>query len=155
MRRQKTYFPRDPSAPAPLTATATHRLMFSEVDMMTVAWNGNYLKFFELAHTELFNRLGLTFDAYKAANLAAPIVQLHVDYFTPLFLNELFTVQASLVWSDGARLNVEYKITHADGTIAATGYTVQMFVDIAARAPLMIVPDLYAALLKNWRAGSL
>ena len=119
--------------------------------MMTVAWNGNYPKFFELAHTELFNRLGLTFDAYKAAGLAAPIVQLHVDYFTPLFLNEVFTIQASLVWNEGARLNVEYKLTHADGSLAATGYTVQMFVDIQHRQPLMLVPELYAAVLIQWK----
>ena len=96
MRRSKSYFKTEPGAPAPLSVTIRRHLAFSEVDAMAVAWHGNYLRFFEAAHTELMQKIGLGFAVYAKYDLAAPVVQSHVDYFAPLMLDEEFTVRAEL-----------------------------------------------------------
>ena len=153
MRRKKSYFDISPDAPAPIVHRVRHRLQFSEVDALAIAWHGNYPRFFEEAHSELMKKIGLSYFDYHRAKLAAPIAQLHTDYFSPLLLDEEFTVQATLHWNDGARLNVEYALFHEDGSLVATGYTVQMFYNVDTREPLILIPDIYEECRKRWRNG--
>jgi acyl-CoA thioester hydrolase len=152
-RRQKGgYFPALAGAPAPLVVRLTQRLRFSDVDPMGVLWHGRYAQLFEQANEELGRRCGLTYADFRRARLAAPIVQFHVDYFAPVTLAEVVTITGRLMWSEGARMDIEYEIHKEDGTLAATGYTVQMFVG-ADGAVMMAVPVLLEECRRRWRAG--
>ncbi len=153
MRRKKEYFKIEEGAPPPVEHSIERRVQFSEVDALAISWHGRYPAFFEEAHTELMRKIGLTFDAYREHGFAAPIVQLHVDYFSSLLLDELFRVEAHLHWNDGARLDVSYRIRHEDGSVAATGYTVQMFVDAINKESAFVIPEFYAAIQQRWRGG--
>ncbi|HPY90227.1 MAG TPA: thioesterase family protein [Lentisphaeria bacterium] len=154
MRRQQHYFQQYPGDPAPITVTIQRRLRFSEVDALGIAWHGRYLQFFEDAHTELMHKTGLTYDHYFKHDVAAPIVQAHVDYFAPLLLDEQFAVKATFFWCEGARLNVEYSVTKPNGELAATGFTVQMFYDIKTRKPCLLIPDIFQECLEQWKKGA-
>lgn len=154
MRRKNHYFEPVPGAPPPVSVTVKRRLRFSEVDALGIAWHGRYPAFFEEAQTELGHKVGLTYDAFKEAGIAAPIVQLHTDYYAPLYLDDIFSVTASLCWSDGARLNTEYKLENGAGTLVCTGCTVQMFVDLRTREPLFCTPELWERCRERWRKGA-
>ena len=123
------------------------------MDSMAIAWHGNYLRFFEAAHTELMQKIGLGFKAYADAGIGAPMVQSHVDYHSPLLLDELFTVRAELFWNEGARLDIAYTVTGSDGRICATGFTVQMFCDLVSREPCLFPPPLAAVMQERWKNG--
>ena len=153
MRRKTSYFVTAPDAPLPLEATVRRRIAFSEVDAMAVAWHGNYPRFFEAAHTELMQKIGLGFAVYAEHQVAAPIVQCHVDYYNSLILDEEYAVTARLYWNDGARLDTEYAVTGADGRLCATGFTVQMFCDLRTREPFIFPPAPVAAMRERWRKG--
>lgn len=153
MRRRKSYFTTPEGMPAPLAVTVRRRTAFSEVDAMAVAWHGNYLRFFEAAHSELMQKIGLGFAVYAEHHVAAPIVQCHIDYHLPLLLDEEFTVRAELFWNDGARLDTAYTITGADHGIRATGYTVQMFCDLRTREPFLFPPAPVNTMRERWRKG--
>ena len=155
MRRRKSYFTVGEGMPSPLSATIRRRTAFSEVDAMAVAWHGNYLRFFEAAHSELMQKIGLGSAEYAKYGVAAPVVQSHVDYYAPLLLDEVFTVRAELFWNDGARLDTAYTILGEDGTLRATGYTVQMFCSLENREPLIFPPEPAAAMRERWRNGEL
>ena len=155
MRRRKSYFTTEPGAPAPLVLVCRRRIAFGEVDAMAVAWHGNYLRFFEAAHSELMQKIGLGFAVYAKHDLAAPVVQSHVDYYSPLLLDEEFTVSAELYWNDGARLDTAYTVRGNDGRICATGYTVQMFCNLHTREAYIFPPEPVAAMREKWRHGEL
>lgn len=155
MRRKKTYFKPEADAPAPLVYSFSRRSIFGEVDAMAVVWHGHYARLFEEASTELRRMCGLTYEAFFKAGVRAPVVQLHVDYHQPLLLDELFTVTAKMIWSDAARLNVEYTVTKEDGTLAATGYTVQMFSRDTDNQPCLTLPPLLEAAQERWRNGEI
>ena len=57
-----------------------------------------------------------------------------------------------MIWHESARMNIEYEIFREAGELAATGYTVQMFVDLSGGA-LMASPPLLEMCQKRWRAG--
>lgn len=152
-RRQKGgYFPADPAAPPPLVVRLAHRIRFSQVDAMAIMWHGRYAELFEIGNEELGRLCGMGYPDFIRHRLQAPIVQLHVDYFAPLTLGETITIIARMIWTDGARSNIEYEIRKQTGTLAATGYTVQMFIDETG-TPLMADPPLLEACRRRWRAG--
>ena len=155
MRRTKKTFITTPGDPAPLTLEVKHRLAFSEVDALAIGWHGHFPRFFEMAHTALMRKIGLTYEAYRKNQVGAPIVQLHTDYYAPLVLDELFTIRAEFVWSGGARINVNYEIIKENGELAATGYTVQMLFDPFTHTPYITTPPFFQEVLDKWQNGEL
>ncbi len=153
MRRKKSYFTPEPGAPSPLTVSVSRRLSFSEVDPMGVAWHGRYPQFFESSSEALGRRIGLSYKDYFEHNLRAPIVQIHIDYFRSVFLEEEITIQARLLWCEAARMNMEYSILKENGAIAATGFTVQMFTCGDTSEPYIVVPALIDKMRKKWKTG--
>jgi acyl-CoA thioester hydrolase len=152
-RRQKgNYFPAVAEAPAPLIVRLKHRIRFSDVDPMAVLWHGRYAQLFEQANEEIGRSCGLGYADFHRERLRAPIVQIHVDYFAPVGLGEQVTITGKMVWDDAARMNMEYAVHKERGPLAATGYTVQMFVDESGM-PLMVCPPLLEKCLKRWKAG--
>jgi acyl-CoA thioester hydrolase len=152
-RRQKgNYFPPLPDAPAPIAVRLHHRIRFSDVDPMGILWHGRYAHLFELANEELGRVVAMSYPDFKRERIAAPIVQFHVDYFAPLTLAEVATTIGKMVWSEGARLNIEYEVRKESGALAATGYTVQMFVDETG-GPLLASPALLESCRRRWLAG--
>ena len=153
MRRKKHYFEQTPEMPLPITVTVNRRLRFSDADPLGIAWHGRYPQFFEEAQTELGHKCGLTYAAYRQAGIAAPVAQIHIDYFQELHLDDLFSIKASLIWDPGARLNTEYEIIRDDGTLICTGYTIQLFVELGSRRPLFLNPPLWDTCRTRWKNG--
>jgi acyl-CoA thioester hydrolase len=149
-RRRTAYFQRAPGSPAPMTVTVSHRVQFREADIMGVLWHGRYLALFEEAATELRRRFGMGYPELHAAALQAPIVQARVDYHRPLLLDESARVAAHLIWNEAARLDIEYEVFGEDGQRAATGFTVQMFVDAIKRQPYVCSPELLCRCRARW-----
>ena len=154
-RKKGSYFQRSEGTPAPLIVRVERRANFNEVDVMGIVWYGRYSVFLEEGSAELGRRCGLSYKDFTDANLAAPIAQLHIDYHRPLALDEVFTITASLIWSEGARLNTEYSMTKEDGSIAATAYTVQMLIDGVSGETCLTSPELLERCRERWKAGEL
>ncbi len=154
-RRQKGgYFSALESAPPPLVVRLEQRIRFSDVDPMAILWHGRYAKLFEQANEELGRLCGMSYPDFQRDRLLAPIVQLHVDYFSPVKLGQLVSIIGKMIWSEGARIDIEYEVRQEDGRLAAAGYTVQMFVDETG-APLMASPAMQESCRKRWRAGEI
>jgi acyl-CoA thioester hydrolase len=120
-----------------------------------MAWHGRYASFFEAASTELRRSSGLSYPALIAAGLRMPVVRFHVDYLAPVRLDDLATVEASLIWNEAARLNIEYAIFRPDGSLATTGYTVQLFTDASTGQLLLASPDILVQQRLLWTQGRL
>ncbi len=154
-RRKTTYFERTPGAPEPVVVEIKRRVHFNETDLMAVVWHGRYPLFFEEASEELGRRCGLSYRDFFESGLRAPIIELHIDYFQSLFLDEEFTIRASLIWHEGARMNTEYQLIKEDGSIATSAYMVQIFTDHKTGEPYIISPALLESCRKRWKAGEM
>lgn len=152
MGRHKPYFIDDPGAPAPLAANCERQVRFEEVDLMGLVWHGRYSSYLEDGRIAFGNRYGLSYQEFVRNQTAAPIVQLHLDFQTPLRFGDWFTIQAQLHWSEALRLNFSYRLTRRDGAVAATGYSVQLLTDIAGSL-LLVPPPWIAGFRDRWRSG--
>ena len=152
-RRRKEYFERVPGAPEPVVVELKHRVRFNEADPMAIMWHGRYPLLFEAASEELGRRCGMSYPDFFEAGLRAPIVELHIDYYQPLFLDEEFTIRALLHWHDGARINTEFHLIKQDNSLATSAYTVQLFTDARTGAPCMVSPKMLETCRARWKAG--
>jgi len=152
-RRRKKYFEQELGVPKPIVVEVKHRVRFNEADPMAIMWHGRYPLLFEEASEELGRRCGMTYRDFFEAGLRAPIVELHIDYYQPLVLDEEFTVRASLIWHEGARLNTEFHIIKQDGGLATSAYTVQLFTDHQTGEPCILSPAMLERCRRRWKAG--
>ncbi len=152
-RRRKSYFKRGKGVPEPLMAQIQRRVKFSEVDVMGIVWYGRYPEYFEEGASVLGKRCGLSYKEYYEANLRAPIVQCHIDYYQSLLLDEEFTIKASFIWDEAARINTEYALLKQDGSVAVTGYTVQVFTSSVTGEVYFAAPELFERCQSKWKAG--
>lgn len=147
------YFKRLEGAPKPVIVEIKRRVHFSEVDPLAIVWHGRYPSFFEEGSEELGRFCGLGYQDFFEAGLRAPIAELHIDYFKPLRLAEEFTIRTALIWDEGSRLNTEYYLIKDDGSIATSGYTVQVFTSAQSGEVCMVSPELLRRCRERWASG--
>jgi acyl-CoA thioester hydrolase len=152
-RRNIPYFERVPGSPDPLVVEIKRRVRFNEADPMAIVWHGRYPLYFEEASEELGRRCGMSYQDFFEAGVRAPVVELHVDYFQPLFLDEEFTIKASLIWHEGSRMNTEYQLIKQNGSLATSGYMVQLFSDHRTNEAYLVSPKLLERCRERWKAG--
>ena len=152
-RKERKYFAAIKGAPPAISFIVKRRAALSEADVMGIVWYGRYPLYFEEASQELGRKCGLSYQDFYTANLRAPIVQFHVDYYQSLHLDEEFTVKACAPWCEGAKLLIEYEIRKLDGTLVTAAYTVQMFIDSRTNDFYVATPELLEGVRKRWEAG--
>jgi acyl-CoA thioester hydrolase len=151
--KKQEYFEKIPGAPEPISFEIKRRVSFNEVDILGIAWYGQYALYFQQAQTELGRRCGLSFQDFFRLKVKAPIVKFHTDYYQPLYLDEEFSVKASYIWSEGTKLHTEYAVTKNDGHVSARGYTVQMFINAKNNQPYIVSCKILERLRKGWKQG--
>ena len=124
--RRPPRMPRLRPAPGALVVDVPFRVPFHDVDAMQVVWHGHYIKYFEIARTELERRMGLTHDVVLRHNLVCPVVDAHCRYLSPLRNGDEGRARAFIVDADRSLL-IAYEIFN-DTTRrkAAEGYTLQV-----------------------------
>lgn len=149
---KKSYFDDRPSDPEPLLAEVSPRVRFEEVDLLGMVWHGRYPSYFEDGRAAFGDRYGLSYHAFRENLTVAPVVQMHLDYRSPLRFDEQLTVETRLHWSDAAKINFSYMIYNAKAKIAATGYTVQLLTETDGTI-ILVQPEWILEFQKKWKEG--
>jgi acyl-CoA thioester hydrolase len=114
-----------------LTDVTEIRVKFSEMDAMLRVWHGNYVKYFEDGR-ESFGRHypGIGYEVMLAANIPAPVYDVHVRHLAPLGMNDIAVIHTTYIRKPGARLDFKYQIfRQSDGVLCCEGSTTQLFID--------------------------
>ena len=71
------------------------RVRWSDVDAAGIIFYGSYVRFFELAETELFRAAGLTYGSmFDEYDMLLPRAQVHADFHYPARLDDALQVAA-------------------------------------------------------------
>ena len=127
MKRNRKIGSNEPS----LITTTRTTVRFSEVDSMQVVWHGEYVRYFEDGR-EAFGREypGLGYLDFYANGYTAPIVDLQLQYLSPLTVNDVAIIETRYIETVAAKLCFEYIIRkESDGALVARGGSIQVFVD--------------------------
>ncbi len=127
--------------PTARVAEVTFLVPFHDVDSMQVVWHGNYLKYFELARTELERGMDLDFARVADLGFVFPIIEVHTRHLSPLRYGDRVRCRAWIVGWD-RKLTLAYEVfnetTHRK---SAEGTTVQVALDRETLELVMELPD--------------
>jgi acyl-CoA thioester hydrolase len=108
------------------------RVAFADTDAMGVAWHGSYLRWFEMARTELLRATELPYAALVERDLHLPVIEALVRYRKPARYDDELVVLAATSRIGGVRLRIDYRI-ECGGALIAEGHTEHAFTNAAGR----------------------
>lgn len=113
-----------------LLASKQFNIRFSEVDSMNIVWHGSYSLYFEDAREAFGQKYDLGYMKIFSNGYYAPLVEMSFKYKKPLVYESKPTIVITYIPTESAKIVFEYEIIdEKDGTVYATGRTVQVFMD--------------------------
>ena len=125
-------------------------IRFSEVDSMNIVWHGSYPLYFEDAREAFGRKYGLGYMTIFSNGYFAPLVEMSFKYKKPLVYESKPVIIITYVPTESAKIVFEYEIIDGeDGTVYATGRTVQVFMDRDYRL-VWENPEFYRDWKRKW-----
>lgn len=113
-----------------LSASKPFQIRFSEVDSMNIVWHGSYPLYFEDAREAFGQKYDLGYMKIFSSGYYAPLVEMSFKYKKPLIYESRPTIVITYIPTESAKIVFEYEIIDEnDGSVYATGRTVQVFMD--------------------------
>jgi YbgC/YbaW family acyl-CoA thioester hydrolase len=135
---------------------------WSDVDFAGIIFYGSYVRFFEIAETELFRHCGLAYkDVFDHYDIFLPRKAVHSEFYHPARLDDRLRVAAYVARVGNKSLTLNFDVLrHGSPALAATGGMVLVCVGrqdlksrplpaglIEALAPHTLAPDAARAAL--------
>jgi len=120
----------------------TLKVPFYDLDPMQIVWHGNFLKYFDIARSELFDSLGVNlFEFHDRTRYIFPIIRTNVKHIRPLRRGDEFTCRAT-VKEARAKIVVAFEIRLVkDGLLCAKGSTEQVAVRVPEMEMAFTIPE--------------
>jgi acyl-CoA thioester hydrolase len=121
---------------------------WSDVDFAGIIFYGSYVRFFEIAETELFRACGLAYaQLFDRYDIFLPRKAVHSEFYAPARLDDRLRVAAYVgrVGTKSMTLNFDV-LRHGAASLAAAGWMVLVCVDRRHLRPRPLPGGLVAAL---------
>ena len=129
------------------------RVRWGDVDAANIIFYGSYIRFFEIAETELFRSVGMPYGKiFDELDIWLPRVHLECDFHRAAQMDDLLEVSVYVgkIGTTSVRLNFEVRRKTEDGTIEkdlmATAHFVLVSTDRKDLKPLPVPDELRRAL---------
>ncbi len=123
------------------------RVRYAETDQMGYVYHGNYAAYFEVARTEAFRRLGISYKALEADGVGMPVGELRTRFRRPARYDDLLTVRLLLRQpAEGSRVLFEYEVYNEAEELLTEGSTLMVFVSTSNGRPVAVPAGIQALL---------
>lgn len=137
--------------PAVLSNQKKINVRFSDLDPMQVVWHGQYVRYFEDGREAFGREFQIGYYDISEAGFFVPIVDLNVQYKQSLRYGEQAIVETRYIKTHAAKIIFDYTIyRESDHTVAATGSSIQVFIDKETGQLELNNPDFYLAWKEKW-----
>lgn len=121
---------------------------WSDVDYAGIIFYGAYVRFFEIAETELFRAAGVPYrDVFDRFDMWLPRVHLSCDFKYPARLDDRLRVAAYLTHFGHSSVAINFDVLHVQARqLAAVGREVLVCVDRKAMRPRALPAELRRSL---------
>ncbi|HKI01378.1 MAG TPA: thioesterase family protein [Thermoanaerobaculia bacterium] len=122
---------------------------WSDIDLAGIICYGAYVRFFEIAESELFRSIGFPFSQlFERFDFWLPRAALHFEFRSPALLDDRLDVEmwVSQVGNSSLRLQFEVRKQGPERVMTAEGYAVLVAVARGDLRPIPLPPEFVAAL---------
>ncbi len=138
----------------PKRFTIEEHVRWSDIDRAGIIYYGQFLRFFEIAETELFRSVGLPYSkVFDGFDIWLPRVQIHFDFHKPLVLDDLIEVSAYVGRFGNKSLTLRFEVSKkGEPDLVADGHVVLACVSRSTFESVPIPAEMIDA-LKPYLAG--
>ena len=110
----------------PKRFTIEEHVWWSDIDRAGIIYYGQFLRFFEIAETELFRGVGLPYsEVFDRFDIWLPRVQIHFDFRKPLVLDDPIEVSAYVGRFGTKSLTLRFEVIRkGESGLVAEGHVV-------------------------------
>jgi acyl-CoA thioester hydrolase len=128
--------------------TIEEHVRWSDTDRAGIIYYGQFLRFFEIAETELFRAVGLPYsEVFDRFDIWLPRVQIHFDFRKPLVLDDPIKVSAYVGRFGNKSLTLRFEVTKKGETdLVAEGHVVLACVSRSSFKSVLVPTEIIEAL---------
>jgi YbgC/YbaW family acyl-CoA thioester hydrolase len=128
--------------------TIDEYVRWSDVDNAGIIFYGSYVRFFEIAETELFREAGVPYgEVFDRFDVWLPRVHLSCDFMYPARLDDRLRVAAYVTRFGQSSIRLNFDVLHMGARrLAAAGHEVLVCTNRGTMQPRAIPDDLMALL---------
>jgi acyl-CoA thioester hydrolase len=128
--------------------TIEEHVRWSDTDRAGIIYYGQFLRFFEIAETELFRAVGLPYsEVFDRFDIWLPRVQIHFDFRKPLVLDDPIEVSAYVGRFGNKSLTLRFEVTKKGETdLVAEGHVVLACVSRSSFKSVLVPTEIIEAL---------
>jgi len=117
----------------PSAFACTHRVTYSECTIGNHVYYSRYLDILEEARGEFFRHLGTPLLALQASDLAFPVLECRLKYYSPARYDDVLRIELWLTFLKGVRLNFAYRVLNSAGKPVVEGETFHCCTSLAEK----------------------
>jgi YbgC/YbaW family acyl-CoA thioester hydrolase len=124
---------------------------WSDVDFAGIIFYGSYVRFFEIAETEMFRHCGLAYrEVFDKYDVFLPRKAVHSEFYWPARLDDRLRVAAYVGRVGTKSMTLNFDVLRDDtATLGAAGWMVLVCTDRALLKPRPLPAGLVAALAQH------
>ncbi len=128
--------------------TIEEHVRWSDIDRAGIIYYGQFLRFFEIAETELFRHVGLPYsEVFDRFDIWLPRVQIHFDFRKPLKLDDLIEVSAYVERLGHKSFTLRFEVNRKDESdLVAEGHVVLACVSRSTFKSVFVPAEIIEAL---------
>jgi acyl-CoA thioester hydrolase len=106
------------------------RVTYGDTDAMGIVYYANYLRWFEVARTEMMRDLGIAYKIMEAEGVFLPVSEVFCKYHRSAKYDDILIIETRIDFLKKVSLQFSYRILRAeDGAELVTGSTLHGFVN--------------------------
>lgn len=100
------------------------RTLYADTDRSQVVYHAHYLRYFEFGRASLMREAAYPYKEVEESGFVYPIIKVDIDYFRPLYYDDLMDIYTRPGGMERVRLQFDYIITHGEtGDMVCKGFT--------------------------------
>lgn len=125
------------------------RVRYYETDCMGIVHHSNYIRFYEVARTEMLREFGTTYQEMEQAGVMLPVWDVQAHYISPAYDDDLLTIRVTLAEMPKVKMRFDFEIYRENGDRINTGTVTLAFMNSVTRRACR-APKYFLDLLKPY-----
>lgn len=105
------------------------RVYYYDTDKMGVVYHSNYLKWMEIARTEYFRDMPITYNNIEEMGYILAIRKVDIEYINSAKYDDIIEIFVEIKKIDNIKIEFYYEMYDEQKVLKAKGTTVNVFVD--------------------------
>ena len=128
-----------------------HKVQYYETDKMGFVHHSNYIRWFEEARSDFFDKIGAPYSHTESMGIISPVLSVSCDYKKSCHYGEEVIIETTLEKVGNVKFFVSYKVMSEDGELRATGTSYHCFLNSEGQVVSLkrVRPELFELMLQN------